>query len=61
MIPLALLPVASILGPVSVAHYLVVGAVLFVAGVACMAVKRNALGVLMRSRWGSTARSSRCS
>ena len=33
--------------PVSVAHYLVVGAILFVAGVACMAVKRNALGVLM--------------
>jgi len=34
-------------GPVSVAHYLVVGAVLFTAGVVCMAVKRNALGVLM--------------
>ncbi|MFM1904496.1 MAG: NADH-quinone oxidoreductase subunit [Planctomycetota bacterium] len=33
--------------PVSVAHYLVVGAVLFTAGVACMATKRNALGVLM--------------
>ena len=33
--------------PVSVAHYLVVGAILFTAGVACMAVKRNALGVLM--------------
>jgi NAD(P)H-quinone oxidoreductase subunit 4L len=33
--------------PVSVAHYLVVGAILFVAGVVCMAVKRNALGVLM--------------
>jgi len=33
--------------PVGVAHYLVVGAVLFTAGVACMAVKRNALGVLM--------------
>ena len=28
-------------------HYLVVGAVLFVAGVVCMATKRNALGVLM--------------
>jgi len=33
--------------PVSVAHYLVVGAIMFTAGVACMAVKRNALGVLM--------------
>ena len=33
--------------PVGVAHYLAVGAVLFAAGVVCMAVKRNALGVLM--------------
>ena len=33
--------------PVSVAHYLVVGAIMFTAGVACMATKRNALGVLM--------------
>src|SRR3954468_5826137 len=33
--------------PVGVSHYLVVGAVLFVAGVVCMATKRNALGVLM--------------
>jgi len=33
--------------PVSVAHYLVVGAILFTSGIACMAVKRNALGVLM--------------
>ena len=32
---------------VSVAHYLVVGAILFTAGIVCMAVKRNALGVLM--------------
>jgi NADH-quinone oxidoreductase subunit K len=32
---------------ISVAHYLVVGAVLFVCGVVCMATKRNALGVLM--------------
>jgi NADH-quinone oxidoreductase subunit K len=39
---------ASLLSePVSVAHYLVVGAILFTAGVVCMAVKRNALGVLM--------------
>jgi NADH:ubiquinone oxidoreductase subunit K len=33
--------------PVSVSHYLVVGAVLFVCGVVCMATKRNALGILM--------------
>ncbi len=34
-------------GPVSVSHYLVVGAILFVTGAVCMATKRNALGVLM--------------
>jgi NADH:ubiquinone oxidoreductase subunit K len=34
-------------GPITVAHYLAVGAVLFVAGIVCMATKRNALGVLM--------------
>src|SRR5690349_18143190 len=28
-------------------HYLVLGALLFVCGVICMAVKRNAIGVLM--------------
>jgi NADH-quinone oxidoreductase subunit K len=33
--------------PVGVAHYLVVGGVLFIAGVVCMATKRNLLGVLM--------------
>lgn len=33
--------------PVGVSHYLVIGAVLFVCGVVCMATKRNALGVLM--------------
>lgn len=33
--------------PITVSHYLVVGAVLFVCGVVCMATKRNALGVLM--------------
>ena len=33
--------------PIGVAHYLVVGAVLFVCGVVAMATKRNALGVLM--------------
>ncbi len=32
---------------VSVSHFLVVGAVMFVTGVVCMATKRNALGVLM--------------
>ena len=33
--------------PLTVSHFLAVGAVLFVAGVICMATKRNALGVLM--------------
>ena len=33
--------------PVGVAHYLVVGAVLFTTGAVCMATKRNTLGVLM--------------
>lgn len=33
--------------PVTVSHFLVVGAVLFVLGVLCMATKRNVLGVLM--------------
>lgn len=28
-------------------HYLIVGAVLFVTGVVCMATKRNGIGVLM--------------
>jgi NADH:ubiquinone oxidoreductase subunit K len=28
-------------------HYLVLGALLFVCGIICMAVKRNAIGVLM--------------
>ncbi|MCR9118230.1 MAG: NADH-quinone oxidoreductase subunit NuoK [bacterium] len=32
---------------VTVTHYMAVGAVLFVAGVVCMATKRNALGILM--------------
>jgi NADH-quinone oxidoreductase subunit K len=42
------MPLVSILTePVGVAHYLVVGAVLFVCGALCMATKRNALGVLM--------------
>ena len=33
--------------PVSVTHYLVVGAVMFVAGAVCMATKRNGIGILM--------------
>jgi len=33
--------------PVGVSHYLVVGAVMFVCGVVCMATKRNGIGVLM--------------
>ena len=33
--------------PITVSHYLFIGAVLFVTGVLCMATKRNALGVLM--------------
>ena len=33
--------------PVSLSHFLAVGAVLFVAGLVAMATKRNALGVLM--------------
>lgn len=33
--------------PIGVAHYMVVGAMLFTCGVVCMATKRNALGILM--------------
>jgi NADH-quinone oxidoreductase subunit K len=33
--------------PVGLPHYLVVGAIMFVCGVICMATKRNVLGVLM--------------
>ena len=32
---------------VGLTHYLLVGAVLFVCGAVCMAIKRNAIGVLM--------------
>lgn len=47
--PMALTPLFGFLidAPISVAHYLAVGAILFTAGIACMATKRNALGVLM--------------
>ncbi|QDU90556.1 NADH-quinone oxidoreductase subunit K [Pirellulimonas nuda] len=42
------MPLANLLTePLSVAHFMVVGAVLFCCGVVCMATKRNALGVLM--------------
>jgi NADH-quinone oxidoreductase subunit K len=34
-------------GAVGLHHYLLLGAVLFVCGVLCMAIKRNAVGVLM--------------
>ena len=37
----------GLIAQVTVSHYLVVGAVLFVTGVLSMAMKRNALGVLM--------------
>lgn len=33
--------------PIGLPHYLVVGAILFVCGMICMATKRNVLGVLM--------------
>ena len=33
--------------PVGLEHYLILGAVLFVCGAVCMAIKRNAIGVLM--------------
>jgi len=32
---------------IGLSHYLVLGALLFVCGVICMAIKRNAIGVLM--------------
>ena len=44
---LPLLAANPLTEPVGVIHYLVVGAVLFTAGIACMMLKRNALGVLM--------------
>jgi NADH-quinone oxidoreductase subunit K len=33
--------------PIGLSHYLVVGAIMFVCGMICMATKRNVLGVLM--------------
>lgn len=35
------------MGPIGLNHYLLLGAVLFVCGALCMALKRNAIGVLM--------------
>ena len=32
---------------IGLTHYLLLGAVLFVCGVVCMATKRNAIGILM--------------
>jgi NADH:ubiquinone oxidoreductase subunit K len=41
-------PLANLLtDPPGVAHFMTVGAVMFVCGAMCMATKRNALGVLM--------------
>jgi NADH-quinone oxidoreductase subunit K len=41
-------PMANLLTqPPGVAHFMIVGAVMFVCGAMCMATKRNALGVLM--------------
>jgi NADH:ubiquinone oxidoreductase subunit K len=43
-----MVPTSSLLTePVGVVHYMVVGAMLFTCGVVCMAIKRNALGILM--------------
>lgn len=45
---IVMLPLANLLTePPGVAHFMVVGAVMFVCGAMCMATKRNALGVLM--------------
>ncbi len=42
------LPLANLLTePPGVAHYMTVGAIMFVCGAMCMATKRNAMGVLM--------------
>ncbi len=35
------------MSPVGLPHYLVLGALLFVCGAVCMAIKRNAIGVLI--------------
>jgi NADH-quinone oxidoreductase subunit K len=35
------------MSPIGLEHYLLLGALLFVCGALCMAIKRNAIGVLM--------------
>lgn len=35
------------MNPITLNHYLLLGALLFVCGAVCMAIKRNAIGVLM--------------
>jgi NADH-quinone oxidoreductase subunit K len=35
------------MAPITLEHYLVLGAILFVCGAICMATKRNAIGVLI--------------
>lgn len=48
MNPLLLIAAAGAgLAPITLEHYLGLGAVLFVCGALCMATKRNAIGVLM--------------
>ncbi len=44
---LAMFAESSGLPEVGLTHYLVLGALLFVCGVVCMATKRNAIGILM--------------
>jgi NADH:ubiquinone oxidoreductase subunit K len=41
------LPIFAELPEIGLSHYLILGALLFVCGVVCMATKRNAIGVLM--------------
>jgi NADH-quinone oxidoreductase subunit K len=35
------------MSPIGLQHYLLLGALLFVCGALCMAIKRNAIGILM--------------
>ena len=49
--PWPLTPMDFLTQPVGLSHYLAVGTILFVCGVACMTVKRNAVGVLMGIEW----------
>jgi NADH:ubiquinone oxidoreductase subunit K len=47
MLSLPLANFFDLSAPPGVAHFMVVGAVMFVCGAMCMATKRNALGILM--------------